>query len=587
MIPEYLQPYSVIFILAVAMVFFIWRKWSYEITAILALVVAVIFGTVPMHKIFSGIDNPAVITVASIMIITNIIAKSNVLNIIINKLEFLTYSKLLHILSFSFIIAFLSAFMNNIGALGLMLPVSIYTSLKQGHSPSYILMPLAMASALGGMATLIGTPPNLIISNFRVQVTGTPFKMFDFISVGSSTALIGILFIGLVGWKLLPKKRKEKDKFKPIYTFEIRIPPKSKWIGETSKELKKEIRKNGKILGLIRRKRKYQLSGKTMIKSGDRFVIESTLDNLQALSQSNDFIIANQIGKKNKSVLNENIFLEAIVPTKSKLQGKTFGKTSMGKLREASIIAISQETTAKVRLLENKTLQSGDMVLMQCKNEKNIRKITSIGLIPITESNIQIKLDFKTFLPLVIFVLSIILTGVIPAEISFSGAALIIMLFNRNSLKYVKEHLDWSIITLLAAMIPIGDAFIQTGGAKIIADIIMSWAQQLPIMLTIGIVLVITMCLSDLMNNAATAIVMAPIAISLSHEMKITVDPFLMAVAIGSSCAFLTPIGHQNNLLVMGPGKYNFFDYSRLGFPLEIIVFIVATPLIYYFWYLK
>ncbi len=589
MLPTYLQPYSVILILFVSMLFFIWRKWSYSITAILALSAAAIIGVVPLEKVFSGIDNPAVITVASVMIITNIITRSNVLNLIVNKLDALTHSQPLHVFSFSLFIAFLSAFMNNIGALGLMLPVGIYSSLKNKRSPSYLLMPMAMASAMGGMVTSIGTPPNLIIANFRAQVIGKPFSMFDFSYVGLSTAIIGVIFIGLIGWRLLPKKCREKFSPEPLYTSEIRIPPKSKWIGKSFREFKKDTKKLIKICGLIRRNRKTDLSSTAEIKSGDRLIIEATLNKLQELLNSKDIVIANYMGRGSDMTTSKDVLLEAIVPTNSKIQGKTFEDTNFRALHKFSIIAISQSSRIKIKRIKKLPLQAGDMILIQYKNRNIIDNLPSMGLTPIAESTFQIKVGFKTFIPLIIFAISILLVALslMPVQIGFSAAALLMILLDMKSLKYVYERFDWPIIILLAGMIPIGEALTQTGGADIIAHFIFGVSQHLSVMSTIALLIIITMFLSDFINNAATAIVMAPIAISLAHTMKIPADPLLMAVAIGASCAFLTPIGHQNNLLVMGPGRYKFFDYMRLGIPLEIIVLVVATPLIYWFWYMK
>lgn len=589
MLPTYLQPYSVILILLVSMLCFIWRKWSYSITAILALSAATIIGVVPVEKVFSGIDNPAVITVASVMIITNIITRSNVLNLIVNKLDVFTHSQPLHVFSFSLFIAFLSAFMNNIGALGLMLPVGIYTSLKNKRSPSYLLMPMAMASAMGGMVTSIGTPPNLIIANFRAQSVGQPFTMFDFSYVGLSTAIIGVIFIGLIGWRLLPKKSREKVSQELLYTSEIRIPPQSKWIGQPFKQFKKNTKDLIKISGLIRRNRKTALSPTTELKSGDRLIIEVTLNKLQELSHSKDIVIANYISRGSKLDTSQDVLLEAVVPTNSKIQGKNFEDTNFRSLHKFSIIAVSQSSRIKINRIKKLALQAGDMVLIQYKDPNIIDKLPSMGLIPITESTSQINAGFKTFTPLIIFVISIILVALslMPVQIGFSAAALLMILFDMKSLKYVYKRFDWPIIMLLVGMIPVGEALTQTGGADIIAHFIFGISQHLSVIWTIALLMVITMFLSDFINNAATAIAMSPIAISLAHTMKIPVDPLLMAVAIGASCAFLTPIGHQNNLLVMGPGRYKFFDYMRLGIPLEIIVLVMATPLIYWFWYIK
>ncbi|KTD55259.1 citrate transporter [Legionella sainthelensi] len=585
-LPTQLQPYSVILILLISMIFFIWNKWSYAITAIFALAAAVILGAVPADKTFAGLNNPAVITVASIMIATNIIAKSNALKFIINKFEMRTQS--LEVFSFSIFIAFISAFLNDIGALGLVLPVSIYTSLKYNRSPSYILMPIAMASLMGGMVTLIGTASNLIISNFRAQSLGKPFSMFDFSYVGFFTALIGVLFISFLGWRLLPKQRVQKTSFKPIYTIEIRIPPKSKWIGKTVGCFKEEIELLAEIVGLIRRKRKINLQESTEIKSGDRFIIQATLTSLEELSNSIEIVISNFIrkGSKNKS---NDILLEAIVPTKSNIIDKKIKETNLRAAYKISFIAISKATSSKIGRIRNIIIEPGDMVLLHCKDPTVIDALPSYGLIPIETSTLQLNMGFKNFIPLIIFTIAILLSGlmIMPVQIVFAAAALLMILIDNTALAYVYKQFDWSVIIFLVAIIPLGDALTQTGGADLLAQLILKFSQHLSAFWVIALLIGISMCIANFIHNVATVIVMAPIAISLATFLKIPVDPLLMAVAIGSSCAVLTPIGHQNNLLVMGPGRYKFLDYMRLGLPLEIIVLVVATPLIYWIWYLK
>ncbi|WP_225316751.1 SLC13 family permease [Legionella longbeachae] len=586
MLPTQLQPYSVILILLISMVFFIWNKWPYAITAIFALAAAVILGAVPVDKTFSGLNNPAVITVASIMIATNIIAKSNVLKFVINKFEMRTQS--LQVFFFSIFIAFISAFLNDTGALGLVLPVSIYTSLKYNRSPSYVLMPIAMASLMGGMVTLIGTASNLIISNFRAQILGKPYSLFDFSYVGFFTALIGVLFISFIGWRLLPKQKVQKTSFKPIYTIEIRVPPKSKWIGKTYDCFNEEIKLLAEITGLIRRKRKINLQESTEIKSGDRFIIQATLTSLEELSNSIDIVISNFIRKGSKNKAND-ILIEAIVPTKSTIINKKIKETNLRAAYKISFIAISKATSSKIGRIRNIIIEAGDMVLLHCKDPNVMDSLPSFGLIPIETSTLQLNMGFKNFVPLIIFTIAILLSGlmIMPVQIVFAAAALLMILIDNTALTYVYKQFDWSVIIFLIAIIPLGDALTQTGGADFLAHLILEVSQHLSIFWIIALLIGISMCIANFIHNVATVIVMAPIAISLANFLKISVDPFLMAVAIGSACAVLTPIGHQNNLLVMGPGRYKFMDYVRFGLPLEIIVLVVATPLVYWLWYLK
>lgn len=582
------RPYSVIIILCVTMVCFIWRKWPFHITAILALAVATMLGIVPFNQVFSGIYNPAVITVASIMIIASVISDSKVLDAWVSHFENLMPSRSLHVFLFSMFTAFLSSFMNNIGALGLMMPVSISIALKNNRSPSYLLMPIAMASALGGMITLIGTPSNLIIANFRAQASGEPFGMFDFSYVGLPTALIGVIFIGLLGWRLLPKQKNTNDTTKILYAFEILIHSKSTWIGDVYKNFKASVAPTVQIKGLLRKNKKTDLLAGLKLKSGDHFIIEATLDDLRVLFDNPDVTIVNSLGNRGrrKAGLNREYLIEAVVPTQSSIQGKTFEKTNFKKLYKFTRVALSKTRKTAIKHIKQSKLEPGDLVVLQYKDPKIIDKLDDLGFIPLKHTAMQVRAGLSVYFPLIIFAAMILLVtfSIVPVEIGFTAAAILMILLDGSVVRNIHERFDWPMIIFLSAMIPIGQAFTETGGASLITGMILNMSEDLAVPVMIGVLMLITMFLSDFINNAATAIIMAPIAISLAHSMHMSVDPLLMAVALGSSCAFLTPIGHQNNLLVMGPGKYKFFDYGRLGLPLELIVLIVGTPLIYWVW---
>lgn len=580
------RPYSVIIILLVTMLSFIWRKWPFHVTAILALAIATMLGLVPLDQVFSGVYNPAVITVASIMIITSVISDSKVLEILISKLDVFTRTRSLHVFSFSLVTAFLSSFMNNIGALGLMMPVSIATAVNNNRSPSYLLMPIAMASALGGMITLIGTPSNLIVANFRAQALGKSFSIFDFTYVGLPTAILGVIFIGLIGWRFLPRQKNKSTTTKVPYACEILIHSKSKWVGASLKDIRNNFEQMIEIKGLVRKNRKVKLSSELVIKSGDHFIIEATIDELLNLFDNREVVVVNSIGKRGKTRLHREYLIEAVIPAQSNIKGKVFDCENFKRLYRFTIIAISKSSKTEVKHIKNMALQPGDLVVIQYKNPSVIDKLDALGLIPLKHTTTQVRAGITAFFPLMIFSAMILLVtfSVVPVEIGFTAAAILMMMLDSSVVRNIQERFDWPMIIFLAAMIPIGNAFTQTGGASLITDLILGLSHQLPTVFVIGLLMLITMVLSDFINNAATAIIMAPIAISLGQAMNISVDALLMAVALGASCAFLTPIGHQNNLLVMGPGKYQFFDYGRIGLPLELIILVVATPLIYWIW---
>ncbi|MFO3233475.1 SLC13 family permease [Legionella pneumophila serogroup 5] len=212
--------------------------------------------------------------------------------------------------------------------------------------------------------------------------------------------------------------------------------------------------------------------------------------------------------------------------------------------------------------------------------------IISLGLVPLAERVINVGFSRSTLIPLCLFLLSILLasTQILAIDVSFVLVVILLVVFKLIPMRQVYQSIDWSIIVLLGALIPLGNALISTGAAKLIGETVVMVAGASSPLLILGILLLVTMTLSDIMNNVATAVIMAPIAVNIAQLMGLSVDPFLMTIAIGASCSFLTPISHQNNTLVMGPGGYKFFDYLWLGIPIELMVLITALPLLYYFW---
>ncbi|MCB1827388.1 MAG: SLC13 family permease, partial [Coxiellaceae bacterium] len=548
------QPYSILIILIATMALFIWGRWRYDIVALVALMVAVAVGAVPFAHIYSGLSNTAVITVACVMIISQAIARSGVLAALMRKSQTLAASPTLHIASLSSITALLSAFMNNVGALGLMMPVAIKTAMKAKRSPSLVLMPIALASALGGLCTLIGTPPNLLISTYRQQYTGHPYSIFDYSYVGLPVAIVGIIFIAVLLWRFIPGKRKGpstlEDSFQvQDYITEVRIPEGSPAIEKTVREFEKDSPADVSILGFIRNeKKKLIVSPDLELLEGDVLIIEATTEELEALLTASKLeLVGNEKFSSEVLKANDIAIVEAVVPPGSRVEGRSSQAMRLRSRHHINLLAISREGKAFKQRLNQVNFRSGDVVLLQGSSEELNEKIVNLGFFPLVERGLQVT-GKRRFLPLIIFAIAILLTvfQLLPVQVSFGAAVLFMALFNLIPVRKIYESIDWPIIILLAAMIPIGTALQSTGGTNLIVQHIVAISGQLSPVYIIGLLLIITMTLSDFMNNAATTVVMAPIAVSVAHALKVNIDPFLMTVALGASCSFLTPVGHQN-----------------------------------------
>lgn len=585
--------YLLLIVLAITLALFIWGYWRYDIVACIALISLVILGVIPTADTFSGFSNPAVITVACVMIITQAITQSGIVDQVVKRLTPLTSPIVLHIGLLTLITGVLSAFMNNVGALALMMPVAIQTAIDNKRSPSLILMPIAFGSVLGGLTTAIGTPPNLLISAYRQQVTGHPYAMFDFTPVGFWIALTAILFIALVGWRLIPKNRKAPSQENTLfqiqdYISEIAIPENSPMVGKTRQELETLIPGDVNILSLIRNRRKHlAISPNTVLQAKDILIVEAPHDQLQKFLDAGKLELAGGEVITSDSLRGGDISLiEAVIPQSSRVEGRSWHRMRIRSRMHLNLLAIARQGKAFKKRLNHVELHAGDVVLLQGETETLRENVVNLGLLPLAERDIQIGFRRKALVPLGIFAGAIALAAlqIFQVQIAFAMAVLLLVLVNTIPIRKVYASIDWSIIVLLAAMIPIGGALQATGGTDLIAQFFINIAGHSTPLFIVTLLLIITMTLSDIMNNAATAVVMAPIAVSIAQSLNLSIDPFLMAVAIGASCSFLTPISHQNNTLVMGPGGYKFHDYIRLGLPIEIIVVVISLLTILTVW---
>ncbi|MCC5935907.1 MAG: SLC13 family permease [Lunatimonas sp.] len=578
--------------LAVALVLFIWGKPRYDLVAILALVFLALCGVVPKEEAFLGFGHTAVITVAAVLVVSKAVENSGLVNIIVQLMDKVGSSVALQVGVLCTIVAVASGFMNNIGALAILMPVAIQLARKNNYSPSVILMPIAFASLLGGMNTLIGTPPNIIISSYRASTLDGPFRMFDFSPVGVAVTVAGLVFISLIGWRILPKRqaaRKEGYSFEiDNYITEVLISEGSSLIGEKVRDIDLQEDREIKVLGLVRHRQRIHAPNPWLtLREGDILILECDTDVLTKFLEET----------KAELVGDENLYLKAegsseiqvtegIVTEHSPLIGETAASIHMRSRYGVNLLALARSNRTLRQRIDHVTFQSGDVLLLQGLASEMSAIFQSMGCYPLAKRGLEIGKPKRTIFALVVFVLTIasIVTELIPVEIAFILAAFLLVSSKILPVKDLYQAIDWPIIVLLGAMIPVGIAFETSGAAETITSQIMRLGTDFPVWGLLAILLFVTMLLSAVINNAATVLLMAPIAVKIATSMDASADPFLMAVAIGGSAAFLTPIGHQSNTLVMSPGGYRFGDYWKLGLPLTVLITAVAIPLILLIW---
>lgn len=588
-----LDAYLLFLILALTLAMFIWGYYRYDTVALMSLLALVILGVIPPGQAFSGFSNPAVITVAAVMAITSAITQTGLVEILLGYLMPLFRLPILHIGIICLIAAFLSAFMNNVGALALMMPLAIQSAINAKISPSKVLMPLSFASVLGGMTTKIGTPPNLLVSSFKLQATGSSFAMFDFIPVGISVCMVGLIYITLFGWRYIPERRKPEKSSEDLYQIqdyisEIKIPTGSPVVGMTREKLENLIEGDFSILGMIRKRKKHLvISPDEKLIEGDVLIIEASHEDLNSLLLKGKLELVHGDIISPESLRGEEIStMEAVVTPGSRMDGRSWQRSRIRSNYRINLLAIARSGKSFKNRLNHVNLNIGDVVLVQGHTENLQENIVNLGLVPLAERPINVGFKRRTLLPLLIFLAGIIAasTQLIAISVCFVAVVVAMVVFNIMPMRRVYQSIDWSIVVMLGALIPLGDALKSTGAAELIGQGLLSLAGTDHPAVILALLLFLTMTLSDVMNNAATAVVMSPIAVNLANTMHMNIDAFLMAVAIGASCSFLTPISHQNNTLIMGPGRYKFFDYLVLGIPVEIIVLCTAIPTLIYFW---
>ncbi|WP_265516533.1 SLC13 family permease [Nitratireductor luteus] len=571
--------------------FLIWGRVRYDLVAFAALVIAVAGGVIAPERAFEGFGHEAVIIIALVLIVSRAMMNAGAVELVARFVLSAGRRLSAHIGIMSIVGAGLSAIINNVAALVMLMTLDIEAAEKAKRPISQSLMPLSFATILGGMITLIGTPPNIVIAQFRERALGEPFSMFDFSPVGLICALIGIAFVTTVGWRLIPQidHRASVGEGADIGLFvaEAAVKEKSKSIGKAVGDLyplgdEHDIT----ILGVVRRgKRLPGFGASEEIRKGDHLILEGDPKSIEA------FIGAAELdapgSEKHEGLRGRSLTLiEAIVPDNARMVGRTAIDLRLLYRRGVTLLGVSRQGKRFRERVRKLPIKPGDVVLLLGPESRVNDAAEWLGVLPLAERSHTVIQRGKAFFTIAVFAVAVSLSvmGFIPLAVALAGAVAIYALFNIVGAREVYESVEWPVIVLLACLIPLGLALEESGGTALIAEAIVAQTTALPVWAILAILMIVTMTLSDFLNNVATALIAAPIGMSVAGALDVSADPFLMGVAVAASCAFLTPIGHKNNTIIMGPGGYRFGDYWRMGLPLEIIIILVSVPSILFFW---
>ena len=575
-------------------VFLLWGKFRYDLVAFTALLLGVVFGVIPTKEAFSGFGHPATIVVALVLVVSAGLVRSGAVFLITRTLVDASRSLGAHITLMGAIGGLLSGFMNNVAALALLMPVDIQTARKAKRAVGLSLMPLSFATILGGMVTLIGTPPNIIIATIREDSLGAPFAMFDFAPVGIVAATAGLAFVALIGWRLIPQRKDATTGNDPMediahYVAELTVPEGSKLIGQRVSDLYETADKNDvAILGLVRGgKRRYGTARSTVLEAGDALVLEASPDALDEFRAALSLDFADAKRQEALRADGEGLsVIEVVVTEESRIAGKTAMAIGLGWRRRTVLMGIARQGRKIKSQIRKTPVRPGDILLLLVPSDQSNEVVEWLGCLPLAERGLAVTEEKKVWLAIGMFGAAVLAAslGWVYLPVALGLVVVGFVLAKILPISDIYNHISWPVVVLLGSMIPLGAALETSGGTELISGWLLSLTAGMAPWAILTILMIVTMTLSDVLNNTATTIVAAPIAIQMATTLGVNPDPFLMAVAVAASCAFLTPIGHKNNTLILGPGGYSFGDYWRMGLPLEIIIVAVSIPAILVFW---
>ena len=572
--------------------FLLWGRVRYDLVAFAALILALILGAVPVDAAFSGFGHPATVIIALVLIVSRGLFNSGVVEAIARVCVAGVKGIGAHIGLMSGVGGLLSAVMNNVAALSLLMPVDLEAARKGERSPSLTLMPLSFATILGGMVTLIGTPPNIVVATVREETLGEPFRMFDFAPVGIVVAVAGVLFVALIGWRLLPSGRQKENPAVALadmtgYVFETSVSENSKLVAAPLHQAFPLAEEHDVVItGLVRNHVRLSGSARREIdREGDILVLEGAAESIE------QFVGAARLGNgdpdKQVELLGESMEIaEAVVPVGARIAGRSATDIRLAYRHGVMLLGISRRGRSFRERVRKLQILPGDILLLYGAQDRLEHAIQWLGCLALANRGLTVIQRQKAGLAIGAFALAILAAsfGWVYLSVALGAVVVVYVIFGLVKPTEVYESVEWPVIVLLGSLIPIGNALESSGGTALIAQWILSATEGLAPVIVLAILMIVTMCLSDVLNNVATALIAAPIGLEVAERLSLNPDPFLMAVAVAASCAFLTPIGHKNNTIVMGPGGYRFGDYWRMGLPLEILVVAVSLPAILYFW---
>lgn len=573
-----------------AIVMFAWGRFRYDVIAVVALSLGLLVGVVPYKRAFSGFTSDVVVIIACALVISAAISRSGVIEQVLQPLLSRLKTSAIQVPVLAGATALLSMATKNVGAVAILMPVAIRLSTATKTSRSALLMPMSFLSLLGGLVTLVGTSTNIIVSQVREDTLGKPFQMFDFAPVGLILTAIGLVFVSF-GWRLLPRDRQgDPDIGQAItapYVTEAVLPP--DWPSELATIADLKLSADGvKAAALIHDGlRKAAPRDDRRLAGGDTLVLEGAHESLNAVFTRTPLAHARAGKEVEKDEAREEMrTIEAVIQAGSVLAGASAGRLHLQQQYGVNLLAVSRSGARISERLGEMRLRPGDVLVLQAGEKALPAALQSLGVLPLIEREVQVGGATRRYLAVIILAVAMALVGlkILPVATAFFIAAVAMVATGALSMREAYLSLEGQVLILIGALTPLSEAVQSTGGTGLIANGLAGVLHGAPALLVLGALMLTAMACAPFLHNAPTVLVLGPVGVALAHKLQLSPDAFLMAVATGAGCDFLTPIGHQCNTLVMGPGGYRFGDYARLGFPLSMLVILAGAPLIAWVW---
>jgi di/tricarboxylate transporter len=582
-------------LIGVTIACFVWGRFRYDLISLAALIAAVALGLVPAKKAFDGFSNDVVVIIACALVVSAGFARSGVIEALLRPIAPKLKSARTQVPVFVAATAVLSMATKNVGALAILMPIALQVARRSNTSPSSLLMPMSFASLLGGLVTLVGTSPNIIVSEVRQDLFGKPFGMYDFAPVGLALTAAGVVFLSF-GYRLLSTSRApaasldEALEAKP-YVTQVEVP--EDWPMEKRRVADLHALADGdvRVLALIRGgRRRATPHGSTILKPQDKLLLEGEQMELDRLIARAKLKLTRSDKPAPQEEPSEDVqVVESIVGADSALVGKSAQSLELYSQYGVNLLAVSRAGYRLTQALNRVRLRSGDLLMLQGGEKTLPGALKALGLLPLAQREVRLGGIRRAIAPTAILAGAMLAIAfhVAPVAVAFFGAAVAMVAFGGLRMRDAYAALDGPVLVLIAALIPVGEAVHSTGGADLVAGWLSHLFAAIPPLVAMGLMMALAMISAPFMHNAPTVLVFGPIAAGVAQRLHLNPDPFLMCVATGAACDFLTPIGHQCNTLVMAPGGYRFSDYPRLGAPLSLLVLIVGPALIALVWPLR